>query len=230
MAENVRSHAEELERISEGDFWSKVKTRLILGLVEGQAVLDVGCGGGRLDKVLSERGLDVTVVDCDEKAVEIARGKGLRGVVADITSWRTSARFDCVVASDVLEHIEKDYLALRKLHGLLKSGGCLVVNVPSYRFLFGQHDVALGHKRRYSGGELKAKLEASGFRVESQRHWNLLALPMTVLITKVLRRDYPHEQVSKAGLLSGLLEKLLLLESRVNFWFGISILCKARKI
>ena len=230
MAEDVRSHAVELERIAECDFWSKVKTELILSLVEGQTVLDVGCGAGELDKALLERGFDVTVVDNDAQAVEIARRKGLVGFVADISRWRTDARFDCVIAADVLEHIEDDLLVLKRIYDMLKLGGCVVVNVPSYKFLFGPHDVALGHKRRYSDGELRAKLEAAGFRVEAQRHWNLLALPMTVLITKVLRRDYPHERVSRLGVLSGFIEKLLLLESRVNRWFGISILCKARKV
>jgi hypothetical protein len=100
--------------------------------------------------------------------------------------------------------------------------------VPSYRFLFGKHDIALGHKRRYSDEELKAKLKASGFKVEHFRHWNLLAFPIGVL-TKISQKDYPPEIVSNITHLSKLLEKMLLLESRANYSFGISILCKARK-
>jgi SAM-dependent methyltransferase len=129
-----------------------------------------------------------------------------------------------------LEHIDDDKFVIRKIYAILKPGGCLILNVPSYKFLFGKHDIYLGHKRRYSDGELKAKLEESGFKIESQRHWNLLALPMTVLITRIFKRDYPHERISKLGLLSKTLEKLLLLESKVNYLFGISILCKARKV
>ena len=230
MAEDAHSHAEELERIAECDFWSKVKTKLILGLVEGKNFLDVGCGAGQLDKIMLEKGYDVTVIDSDEKAIEIAKKKGLVGFTADISSWKTDEKFDCVIASDVLEHIDDDRFVLRRIHAMLKPGGCLVLNVPSYKFLFGQHDVSLGHKRRYSDSELKAKLEASGFEVEVQRHWNLLALPMTVLITRILRKDYPHERIARSGFLSSFLEKLLLLESRVNYLFGISILCKARKV
>jgi len=56
-----------------------------------------------------------------------------------------------------------------------------------------------------------------------------LALPTTILMTKILKKDYPHERISKLGSLSRILEKLLLLESNVNYLFGISILCKARK-
>ncbi len=230
MAEDVRSHAEELEEITECDFWSKVKIGLILDLVEGKRVLDVGCGAGQLSKTMLKMGYVVTVIDCDEKAIEIARKKGVLGFVADIDKWEPDHEFDCVVAADILEHIDDDRLATRKLYSMLKPGGCLIVNVPSYKFLFGQHDIALGHKRRYSDSELKAKLEESGFKIEMQRHWNLLALPMTIIITRILKRDYPHQKISRIDLLSKILEKLLSLESRVNYLFGISILCKARKI
>jgi 2-polyprenyl-3-methyl-5-hydroxy-6-metoxy-1,4-benzoquinol methylase len=230
MDKDAPSHAEELEKIGEGDFWSNVKTKLILDMIEGKNILDVGCGACRLSKILVEKRYDVTAIDSDEKAVEIAKKKGIRGFKADINNWETNTKFDCAIASDILEHIEDDKLAIRKIHSMLKPSGCLILNVPSYKFLFGKHDIALGHKRRYSDGELKTKLEESGFKIESQRHWNLLALPMTILVTRILKKDYPHERISKLGLLSKTLEKLLLLESKINYLFGISILCKARKV
>ena len=230
MDKDTPSHAEELEKIGEGDFWSNVKTKLILDLIEGKNILDIGCGACRLSKILVEKKCNVTAIDSDEKAIEIAKKKGIMGFKADISNWKTDTKFDCVIASDVLEHIDNDKRIIKKIHAMLKPGGCLILNVPSYKFLFGKHDIYLGHKRRYSDDELKAKLEESGFEVESQRHWNLLALPMTILITRILKKDYPHERISKLGLLSKTLEKLLLLESKVNYLFGISILCKARKV
>jgi SAM-dependent methyltransferase len=229
MVKGTYSHAEELERIGKCDFWSNVKAELILSLIEGKEVLDVGCGACLLSEMLLKKTYDVTAIDNDSKAIEIARKKGIMGFTADINSWETDKRFDCVIAADVLEHIDDDRFVLRRIYNLLKPNGCLILNVPSYRFLFGKHDVYLGHKRRYSDGELKTKLEESGFKIEYQRHWNLLALPTTILITEIFRKDYPHERISKLGFLSRTLEKLLILESKANRRFGISILCKARK-
>ena len=228
MGENLHSHAEDLERIEESDFWSKVKVKLILNLVEGKNVLDVGCGSGRLSKTLLEKGYSVMAIDNDWKAVEIAKKKGIMAFVSDINDWQTAEKFDCIILGDVLEHIEDDKSAMRKVHGMLTPNGCIVVNVPAYQVLFGKHDVALGHERRYSNKELKTKLKDSGFTIESMRHWNLLALPITIYI-KLSKKDYPHERVSNIKLLSKLLEKWLLAESKINYWFGISILCKARK-
>ena len=228
MGENLHSHAEDLERIEESDFWSKVKANLILRLVEGKTMFDVGCGSGRLSKMLLERGFSVVAIDTDAKAVEIAKKKGVTAYVSDICGWNGEEKFDCIILGDVLEHIEDDEAALRQVHGMLTPNGCIVVNVPAYQALFSMHDVALGHKRRYSNRELKSKLRDSGFKIEKFSHWNLLALPITVYI-KLSKKDYPHEQVSNIKFLSKLLEKWLLAESKVNYLFGISILCKARE-
>jgi len=228
MGENLHSHAEDLERIEETDFWSKVKVGLILGLVEGKTVLDVGCGSGRLSKTLLEKGYSVVAIDSDLKAVEIAKKKGIPAFVSDFGDWQTEEKFDCIILGDVLEHIEDDKSAMRKVHQMLTPNGCIAVNVPAYQVLFGKHDIALGHKRRYSNKELKTKLKESGFKIESMRHWNLLALPIAIYI-KLSKKDYPHEEVSNNKFLSKLLERWPWTESKVNYWFGISILCKAKK-
>ena len=121
MAENVHSHAEDLERIEETDFWSKVKVKLILGLVEGKNVLDVGCGSGRLSKTLLNRGFSVVAIDTDCKAVEISKKKGINSFLSDISDWETDEKFDCIILGDVLEHIEDDLSAMKKIHGMLKA-------------------------------------------------------------------------------------------------------------
>src|SRR5208283_5030068 len=119
MGENFHSHAEDLERIEESNFWSKVKLKLILKLVEGKTVLDVGCGSGRLSKALLEKGYTVLAIDNDAKAVDIAKKKGIRAFVSDINDWKTDEKFDCIILGDVLEHIEDDRSAMRKVYGML---------------------------------------------------------------------------------------------------------------
>ena len=91
-----------------------------------------------------------------------------------LDDWKTDEKFDCIILGDVLEHIEDDKSAMRKVHAMLTPNGCIVVNVPAYQALFGKHDIALGHKRRYSNKELKTKLKESNFTIESMRHWNLV--------------------------------------------------------
>ena len=109
--------------------------------------MDVGCGSGRLSKTLLDKGFSVVAIDTDWKAVEIAKKKGITAFVSDINDWKTEEKFDCIILGDVLEHIEDDKSAMRKIHGMLTPNGCIVVNVPAYQALFRKHDFALGHKR-----------------------------------------------------------------------------------
>ena len=57
MGKNVYARSEDVERMEESDFWSKVKLKLVLWLVKGISVLDVGCGSGRLSEMQLGKGL-----------------------------------------------------------------------------------------------------------------------------------------------------------------------------
>jgi predicted SAM-dependent methyltransferase len=54
-------------------------------------------------------------------------------------------QFDTIIASDVLEHIEREELALCEWKRVLKSCGKLIVFVPAFNFLWGGHDAANHH-------------------------------------------------------------------------------------
>ena len=190
--------------------------------------MDVGCGSGRLSKTLINKGYNVTAIDNDTKQLRLQKRKESTDLSPTYLTWQTDEKFDCIILGDVLEHIEDDKSAIRKIYEMLNPNGCIVVNVPAYQTLFSKHDAALGHKRRYSNIELNLNSKNQASLSKYFRHWNLLALPITMSV-KISKKDYPHERVSNIKLLSKLLEKWLLAESKINYLFGISILCKARK-
>ena len=88
--------------------------------------------------------------------------------------------FDLVVAFDVLEHIEDDVRAVIQIHRILKPKGCFIFTVPAFPFLFGSHDRALRHKRRYTKGMLEDLLR--GFKEICLGYWNAsLFIPVCLL-------------------------------------------------
>ncbi|MEQ1929938.1 MAG: class I SAM-dependent methyltransferase [Parvularculaceae bacterium] len=99
-----------------------------------RSVLDFGCGEGFLAEKLIERGvaLDGYVgVDLRAEALADARRRlpGLRFVEADILVWpETSARFDLVLASQVLEHLPNPEQFLARL--CEACSGRLILTVP----------------------------------------------------------------------------------------------------
>lgn len=101
-------------------------------------VLDLGCGLGYIALELAREGCRVVGIDPDEESVRLARaardadpvlrgGTMLSYQVADAATWRSpSARFDVVVASRVLHHLESLDRVLDNVVRWLRPGGRLV--------------------------------------------------------------------------------------------------------
>jgi len=115
-----------------------------LKLKPGSHVLDAGCGSGRHLRALAKLpglkivGVDRNPADVDEavkalKKMPDALSTDYSVTCADITRLPfADGSFDCVICSEVLEHIPEHEAALKELVRVLKSRGTLVVSVPRY--------------------------------------------------------------------------------------------------
>lgn len=152
-------------------------------------LLDVGCGAGGLLAYLREFG-EVTGVDPSAAAVAYASAKGAdvrAGTLPEGLPFAAEERFDVITLLDVLEHVEQDEAALAALARLLRPDGLLVVTVPAFPFLWSSHDVVNEHVRRYTRGQLRARLEGAGFDVRTISYYNTtLFLPIAAV--RVVRR------------------------------------------
>lgn len=100
-------------------------------LPAGTSILDFGCGRGEIMKKLAESGYQIWGCDVDLECVRLSRQYGevtLLGEGNDL-SQSFDRKFDCVIASHVLEHLENPKAALSQLASLSKS--YLIVSVPN---------------------------------------------------------------------------------------------------
>jgi len=104
----------------------------LAGLTAGDRVIEIGCGTGQATVPLAERGLAVTAVELGPELAAIARRR-LTGfpaaevVTCSFEDWQPQdAVFDAVVAVNCLHWIDPQ-LRYSKPHGLLRSGGAMVV-------------------------------------------------------------------------------------------------------
>lgn len=143
--------------------------RATTGTSAPSSVLDVGSGDGWLAAELARRmgpATQFTCVDVNYTDAQIASLD--RSTPPNVHHARevAGAKADLVLALDVIEHVADDEEFAAFLAQSLGPEGRIVVTVPAGQELFGPHDVALGHHRRYSVPDLVSLLERVGLRVD----------------------------------------------------------------
>jgi ubiquinone/menaquinone biosynthesis C-methylase UbiE len=191
-----------------------------LDLKPGDLLLDAGAGFGRHAFEAARRGARVVALDYAEDEVvatrntfaamaaagEITPDRFVAGLRGDATRLPfADGTFDCVVTSEVLEHIQADTAAIAELFRVLKPGGVLGATVPTWWpekinwMLSDEYHAPKsvgGHVRIYSATELKAKLRSAGFRIQSQHHAHALHSPYWWLRCAVGPKNENHRAVA----------------------------------
>lgn len=154
------------------------------------AMLDAGCGTGRLCELLSPFG-EVTGCDIHPLAIEAATRRGVgrvlrRDVARDDLG---DEEFDLITVMDVLYHrmVGNELAAFQNLRRALRPGGLLLLQVPALECLRGAHDLAVHTRRRYRRREVVRMLRGAGFR----NVWatcRLLPLFPVALVWRILSR------------------------------------------
>ena len=154
--------------------WETVRARFFTGVLarvfsRPARVLDLGAG----DAYVASRivgalpaGTTVTCVDAAYTASLVAELRETTPAEIAFAREAPAETFDAVVMLDVLEHIEDDGAFLRDVViPRVRPGGTVLASVPAHQALFTQHDVMLGHHRRYSRDQLRTVLGDAGLRV-----------------------------------------------------------------
>lgn len=236
----LRQHLE----FEEHHWWFVGRRRILLDVLKRNLapperqleILDAGCGGGAMMESLACYGR-VQGLDISAEAVKHNREQGREVILGSIEQIPLPDNsFDLALALDVIAHVPDDLRALEELFRTLRPGGSLLVTVPALRMLWSAHDVANGHYRRYTLGELHKRVEAAGFEIVSATYFNTLLFPV-ILALRVLGRLHLKSSASDVAeiprLLNFLLTKIFSLEAsfvgRVRLPFGVSGLCFAYK-
>lgn len=171
--------------------------RLKIG--SGTKFIDVGCGAGRHSFEAFRRGADVVAFDQDADELSnvdailqamAEQGEAPADAKAQVVTGDALAlpyadgEFDCVVASEILEHVPADDRAIDELVRVLKPGGLLAVTVPRWMpekicWLLSDeyHANEGGHIRIYRADELMNKVVARGLVFQHQHHAHALHSP-----------------------------------------------------
>ena len=136
------------------------------GYAAGRKVLDVACGSGYGSALLARSAAHVTGADVAPQAVEYA----LRHYASPKTQFVRAdgcslpfgaARFDLVVAFEIIEHIGNAAGFLNELRRVLAPGGLLLISTPNRLYYTEDRgEVNPFHEREYSFSEFAAMLQS----------------------------------------------------------------------
>lgn len=158
----------------------------------GARVLEIGAGIGNLTAKLCRRDAyiasDVDKAYCLHLERRFANRPGVKVLQLDVTRDAAVEKVDSVVCLNVLEHLEDDKAAVKRMASFLSPGGSLILLVPNLPQLYGSIDELAGHKRRYTKAGLAALLREAGLEPESVADFNRVSTPAWIWNTKILRR------------------------------------------
>jgi len=144
-------------------------------------VLDAGCGSGWLSEMLAAQGHDVTAVDLGYDSLKRASvrmksiGKRVTFLNGDIYCLPLKdGSFDAVIASEIIEHLDRPLDAFAELARVLRPGGIAVVSTP-YRETIEQtlcihcneKTPVNAHLNSFDKQKLESMFEASGLQVRT---------------------------------------------------------------
>jgi SAM-dependent methyltransferase len=205
-------------------------------------VLDVGCGTGGNLSFLARYGPGVGIDliaqalnYCHQRQLcNIARASALQLPFAD-------GVFGLVTAFDVLYHeaVCDDLAALRECYRVCRPGGKFLMTDSAFPFLYSHHDVVCHGARRYTAGALRAKVQATGFRVLKLSYSNVFSFPFIAGV-RLFGRVTGWRPLANGSdlrrepfLLNELLTRLYRIEATLQPWmsfpFGCSVVCLAAK-
>jgi len=124
----------------------KRKVQFFIGEVESYSssksnkgaveILEIGCGNGTVVSLpLAELGYTVTGVDMHEPSIALAKFKNIfenaQFLCQDLSEFTANQKYDVVILSDILEHVENPVELMAIAGQLVKQGGLILISIPN---------------------------------------------------------------------------------------------------
>ena len=185
--------------------------------------LDLGCGEGNITVPLAFLGYRMTGIDISPQRIKKARSKqstmdNPKFFVGDAENLKVRKKFDFVICSEVLEHLNTPQKALKSIKEILNKSGLLIVTIPNgygpYSLIFDHFRNiirriipkvgASDHVQAFKLSEICNLLNEVGFEILKVKHSDFIAfLPPLQNINVICRWDCKVADKLPSALVSG---------------------------
>ena len=204
-------------------FWHGGKLTMIDQLIRphlraGSRMLEVGCGAGNLLLQATVPGSFPIALDLSMQALIFVRsrlkeasaspeapsGFASTQAIGEALPLET-ASVDCVLMSEVIEHLEEPQISICEAARVLRSGGRLLITTPNYRSFWPVMEWVVDrlnmapkmageqHISRFHPSSLKSLLVASGFNIEYAGSIYNLSPFLSLISPKMAKRQLQRE-------------------------------------
>lgn len=127
-----------------------------------KTILDIACGHGAIDRVLSKYGYKVTGIDLNSNRINKLKNYIYKTECIAIENMDISLKYDIIISLEMLEHVPNILLVLKKMFELLNSGGICYISVPNKQMIDDEQ-----HLRFFNSDSLISLMSQTGFQVIS---------------------------------------------------------------
>lgn len=182
---------------------------------EDISVLEIGCGTAqnlaylRNDSPFRNRIKKVVGVDLNLpngfNRPDLAANDILLNNQSDIPK---EEKYNLLIMLDLIEHLNDPVALLKEYRDYLAPNGILLILVPSFQSLWSQHDVALGHVKRYTVPMLKRETTEAGFKAITQGYLFSIFFPVVYILRRFFRDNSGESGESDLKLPNPLVNKI----------------------
>jgi len=206
--------------------------------VNPRTILDFGCGGGWLSKVLSAKGYHIVGIDISTSLIKTATKvapDSLGFLIGDCMKlpFRNST-FDLIVGVGILHHLDLDK-ALAECHRVLKKNGSILFLEPNALnpvMAVGRKlvrvDICTEGEKPFVPWHLKDKMIKAGFKIKSFEYLFPYSFALAYLSGKIRAETYQRFVQKMLPLIEGS-EKLVESISLVRMIISSTIVVKGTK-
>ena len=181
-----------------------IKNEIMLSVRNGLSIADIGCGSGKIIQRIDESVSDckLTGLDISNGMISVAEQKQFTGnnkvnfINNDFMKYSFSDKYDMIIFSYVLHHLDNPVEALIKAKNMLTETGKILFSVPGESYLsetFGPNQL----NGRYSIDDMDKIVEASGlFPISAKRNKFLMEFNSYEMYIKYLKSIGTYQKIN----------------------------------
>lgn len=181
-----------------------IKSEIMASIFDGMTIVDIGCGAGKIIQRIDSKvdGCNIKGLDISPDMIQVAENKIFTGnneisfINNDFMQYDFKSKYDLLIFSYVLHHLDNPVEALKKARNMLTSTGQTIFSVPGTDYL---KEVFVGKELegRFSVSDMDSMVDEAGlYPISAKRNKFLMEFNSYELFLKYLKSIGTYQKIN----------------------------------